>query len=395
MTPGAPLPFRVLDAQGRMLLAQGQHIMDARQLKALLERGACIMFEEAQAERDARARAVGGAAGLAPSTRKLTGFDRWERHVWDIDEALRGLERDPGAGTQLDQLVSPQMALVTTQPAAALYTLVRQDDRRFALYALVHARFTAMVVQLTAAVLGWPDARVRSAVGAALTMNASIVELQARMAEQAEPPSKKQMEQIRAHPARSAEMLRAGGLTDPDWLAGVEDHHEQPGGYPRSLDTPGDPARLVRAADVYAAKISPRAFRVPLPPQTAARQLFQEDQGSAIAGSLIKALGIYPPGDLARLKNGEAGVVVRRVDAGLAVALLLNAQNKLVVGGLRRDTSQPEFAVAGPLAERGAARAARADLRPAGRLGRPPWRQALPWLATAAAALAAASASPR
>lgn len=355
MTPGAPLPFRVLDAQGRMLLAQGQHIMDARQLKALLERGACIMFEEAQAERDARARAAGGAAGLAPSTRKLTGFDRWERHVWDIDEALRGLERDPGAGTQLDQLVSPQMALVTTQPAAALYTLVRQDDRRFALYALVHARFTAMVVQLTAAVLGWPDARVRSAVGAALTMNASIVELQARMAEQAEPPSKKQMEQIRAHPARSAEMLRAGGLTDPDWLAGVEDHHEQPGGgYPRSLDTPGDPARLVRAADVYAAKISPRAFRVPLPPQTAARQLFQEDQGSAIAGSLIKALGIYPPGDLARLKNGEAGVVVRRVDAGLAVALLLNAQNKPVVGGLRRDTSQPEFAVAGPLAERGA-----------------------------------------
>ncbi len=355
LTPGAPLPFRVLDGQGRLLLAQGQHIMDARQLKALLERGACVVYDEVQAEREARARA-GGAAGLAASTRRLTWFDRWERHVWDIDETLRALGRDPSVGPQLGELVTQQMALVSAQPEAALYTLVRQDDRRFALYALLHARFTALVVQLTATGLGWPDARLRSAVGAALTMNAPIVELQARMADQAEPPTKKQMEQIRAHPARAAEMLRASGVSDADWLAAVEDHHEKPGGggYPRSLEAPGELALLVRAADVYTAKISPRAFRAAMPPQSAARQLFQEDPGSALAGALIKAVGIYPPGDLVRLKNGEAGVVVRRAGAGLEVALLLNAQNKPVAGALRRDTAQPELAVAGPLVERSA-----------------------------------------
>ena len=354
LTPGSPLPFRVLDGQGRMLLAQGQHIMDARQLKALLERGACVVYEDVQTEREARARTAGGAAGLAPSTRKLTWFDHWERHVWTIDDTLRGLARDPAAGPQLDHLVTQQIALVSSQPEAALFTLVRQDDRRFALYALVHARFTALVVQLTATVMGWPDAKLRSAVGAALTMNVSIVELQARMAEQNEPPSKKQMEQIRAHPTQAAEVLRASGVADAYWLAGVEDHHEQAGGagYPRGIEAPSELARLVRAADVYTAKISPRAFRAPMPPQTAARQLFQEVPGSAIAGSLIKALGIYPPGDLVRLKNGEAGVVVRRVGAGLEVALLLNAQNKPVGGGPRRDTTQPEFAVTGPLAER-------------------------------------------
>ena len=41
----------------------------------------------------------------------------------------------------------------------------------------------------------------------------------------------------------------------------------------------------------------------------AARQLFQEEQGGALAGALIKAVGVYPPGDLVRLKNGDIGVV--------------------------------------------------------------------------------------
>ena len=181
--------------------------------------------------------------------------------------------------------IDQQLALTTSQPDAALFCLVRQDDKRFALYALSHARNTALVVQLTATVLGWPAERVRCAVSVALSMNASIVELQALMAEQADPPSKKQIEQIREHPMRSAELLRASGVTDADWLAGVEEHHEQTGGggYPHALAAPGEIAHLVRAADVFAATISPRAFRAAQPPQTAARQLYQEEKGGPTA----------------------------------------------------------------------------------------------------------------
>jgi hypothetical protein len=354
MAPGVPLPFRVLDAQGRLLLAQGQIVMDVRQLQALLERGACVVVTEVEAERQARTRGGSGAAGMVLSTRKLTWFDRWERHIWDIDEALRALGRDPGVAGLLDKLVLQQMSLVSGQPDAALFTLVRQDDRRFALYALVHARFAAVVAQLTATVLGWPPERVRNAVAVALTMNASIVDLQARMAEQPEPPTKKQIEQIRAHPSASADLLRASGVSDDDWLAGVQEHHEQlgGGGYPRAIAAPGDLASVVRAADVFTAKISPRAFRAPLSAQMAARQLFQEAGGGGVAGSLIKAVGVYPPGELVRLKNGEAGVVVRRAGAGLEVAVLLAANGRAAAGALRRDTSQAEFAVSGALAER-------------------------------------------
>ena len=68
MVPGEPLPFRVLDAEGRLLLAQGQRVMDVRQLQALLQRGASVVFEEAQAVREARAKTPGPGAGLGPRT---------------------------------------------------------------------------------------------------------------------------------------------------------------------------------------------------------------------------------------------------------------------------------------------------------------------------------------
>lgn len=355
IAPGAPLPFRVLDAQGRLLLAQGQCVMDLRQLQALLERGACVTYEEAQEERARRAAGRGAGTGPALSTRRLTWFDRWERHLWTIDETLRQIGQNADAREPLAQLATQQLAFVTSQPDAALFTLLRQDDRRFALYALSHARHTATLVQLTASVLGWGAERVRSAVSAALTMNTAIVELQAKMAEQQEPPTKKQIEQIRAHPHRAAELLRAAGVDDAEWLAAVEDHHEQTGGrgYPRALAEPAETARVLRAADVFAAKISPRAFRAPLSPQLAARQLFQDEQGGSIAGALIKAVGLYPPGELVKLKNGEAAVVVRRKGAGLEVAILQGANGRAVPGLPRRDTAAaPEFAIAGPLQER-------------------------------------------
>lgn len=358
ISPGEPLPFRVLDAFGRLLLAQGQKVMDGKQLKALLERGASVVQVEAEEVREARKRVQAGGSGRAPSGRRLTWFDRWERHLWEVDDALREAAKGADHAVQLNALVDQQWMLVAAQPDAALFTILRQDDRRFALYALTHARDAATVVQLTAGTLGWSVDRARSAVAAALTMNLSTVELQARMAEQTDPPSKKQIEQLREHPMRSAQMLRGAGVADAAWLQAVEQHHEQMGGagYPLGLADPSDEARLLRAADVYTAKISPRAIRAPLLSQLAARQLFQEEKGSPLAGALIKAVGVYPPGDLVKLASGEVAIVARRATAQAAVevAVLMSAQRKPVGGGPRRDTADKAFAIASALTERAA-----------------------------------------
>jgi hypothetical protein len=89
-------------------------------------------------------------------------------------------------------------------------------------------------------------------------------------------------------------------------------------------------------------------------PKVAARQLYEEEGGGPVATALIKPLGIYPPGDLVKLRSGEVGVVMRRGSTGAAplVATISTRQGKPSVATTQRDTSQPEFAIEGALADR-------------------------------------------
>ena len=366
--PGMPLPFAVLDKHGRLLLAAGQRLPDGDQLQTLMERGGCVTPVEAETARAARAaRAAqaaraqaGGAAASAtpaPPPQRRTWFDRMEKQVWALDELLRGLQRGTTKAAQVEAFGDAHIVLVERHFDAALYLCLRQDDRRVALYSLTHALHTATVALLTARQLGWAPETQRCAVLAALTMNLGIVELQARMAEQNEPPNQRQMAQIRAHPMQSALLLRNAGVQDAVWLTAVEQHHERAGGagYPQGLMAVEPVGHLLRAADVFTAKISPRRVRVPLSPQVAARQLFQEEQGGAIAAGLIRAVGVYPPGNFVTLKNGDTGIVLHRAvpERAIVVVSLFSAQGKPVPGSPRRDTAQPEFAITGAMAERG------------------------------------------
>jgi HD-GYP domain-containing protein (c-di-GMP phosphodiesterase class II) len=356
MAAGEPLPFKVMDSQGRLLLAAGHRVLDPRQMAALLEREACADAGEVHAVRQARGGTGKGAA--VAGQRQRTWFERMEQQVWGLDDLLRvmGRERLPTLAPRIAAFADEVIALTLCHPDAALFIVVRQNDRRFALYALTHALHTATVGLLTARQLGWDAARQQCVVRAALTMNASIVELQARMAEQNEPPSKKQLELIRSHPHQSAQLLRDCGVADADWLAAVEDHHERGGGagYPRGVAEVGEVAHVLRAADVFTAKISPRALRAPLAPQVAARQLFQEEQGGPFAAALIRAVGVYPPGDWVSLKSGEIGVVVQRAEPGrgAVVVALIGANGKAVPGVPRRDTAQPAYTITASLGER-------------------------------------------
>jgi HD-GYP domain-containing protein (c-di-GMP phosphodiesterase class II) len=355
LAAGQALPFRIVDEHGRLLLAAGHVVDDERQLNALLERGAFVAVHEADAVRKAYDEAAGVAEAPDQLAPKPSWFARFERQIWSLDELLRTAGRDPALAPRLEAFGDELIALAGQQPDAALFMAVRQDDRRFALYGLTHALHVATVVQLTARQIGWPGDRLRRAVLAALTMNAAITELQAKMAEQSGPPTRRQLELIRAHPQRSAEMLRASGVVDAEWLAAVEDHHERVGaaGYPRGLTEIGEIACVLRACDVFTAKISPRALRTAMPPQRAARELFQEERGGPVAAALIKAVGVYPAGDFVRLKNGETAIVVRRAADGHApqVTTVLGANGKLAAGAPRRDTADPEYAIVSAAAD--------------------------------------------
>jgi HD-GYP domain-containing protein (c-di-GMP phosphodiesterase class II) len=351
LTVGQPLPFRVLDAQGRLLLNAGHVLADEAQFESLVERGAWAERPLVEAERVARTQ----ARARQREAPELSLFDQWDRLLWQLDKLTRGLVRGQIQASGVTSFMGSLRSVVAADPDVALFLCVRQDDRRFALYPLTHSLHCAAVALLTGQRLEWPAERTDALACAALTMNLSILELQAAMAEQGEPPTAKQLREIRAHPGASVALLRAAGVEDETWLAAVTDHHERTGGggYPRSLQSAGEHSQVLRAIDVFMAKISPRAGRAAMQPQAAVRQLFQEAAADPLLMALIKTLGVHPPGSLLQLRSGEVAVAIRRPPRGTQplVATLSDARGRPTAETHRRDTAQPEFAVVGPLAD--------------------------------------------
>lgn len=349
---GTPLPFRVLDAQARLLLNEGQVINNDRQFDLLIERGAWCERDRVLEKRRA---AAGGGSSRVPVARLFTLFDRWERALWDLDHVLKRTAKAEACAPDWQAVVDELLQLVDRDGDIALYLAVRQEDRRFALYPLAHALHAGVLVLMAARQAGWPPERQRAVVGAALGMNVAMLDLQALMAEQDTPPTQRQLDTIRAHPQRGVQLLQNAGVTDPLLLRAVAEHHEQPDGkgYPSGLGAPCDEARLLRMADVYMAKITPRAQRAPLAPVQASRQLFQQEGGSPLAMALIKAIGVHPPGSLVQLKSGEVAVVKRRAQAGPSplVCTVSDRRGQPSTQSTTLDSADAAHAITGPLAD--------------------------------------------
>jgi HD-GYP domain-containing protein (c-di-GMP phosphodiesterase class II) len=345
---GSPLPFRILDAQERLLLNEGQVVQDEGQFEALTERGAWAERASVDAERKARA-----AAAAPPVVVQLSLFDRWERLLWQFDKLARGLVRHEIPGSELSSFHGALRALVDRDPDIALFLCSRQEDHRFALYPLRHSIHCAVLATLASRQLGWDEARIDALGCAALSMNLGILELQATMAEQDDPPTKRQLDQVRAHPAAAVTLLRATGIVDEDWLAIVGDHHEHQGGggYPADKADVHPSAHVLRSIDVYMAKISPRAKRPGLLPQLAVRQLFQQNPGDPLSMAVIKTLGVHPPGSLVKLHSGEIAVAIRRPAAGThpLVATLSDRNGRPTGETHRRNTAEPGYGVEAPV----------------------------------------------
>ena len=341
---GQALPFGVKDEHGQLLLAKGRTLTSDAQLRVLLERG---LYVDHGDDHDVGALTPATGAEKTNAVRRNTLFDLWKQTTARLDLLLGSMGRSDFPA-RIDAYAAQLMALVQRDPDIGIFHSVRQDPTRLSLYGLSHALHCAMVCQLAVTRVGWPGPRVSSLVKAAMTMNLAIVEVQGQFATMGR-LNDAQRALVRGHPEAAVAQLRAAGVDDDEWLQGVLEHHERPGGggYPADLTAISEFASVLRLVDVFMAKISPRTERPAMPILDAARQMFAESQGSPLAAAIIKEYGIYPPGNFVLLASGEVAVVIRRgatAHTPLAAAVT-DPQGIPVLNTPKRNTAEAAYAI--------------------------------------------------
>lgn len=342
---GRPLPGDVYDEGGHLLLSTGFVIESESQLATLLSRGMYVDIATFQAHFSA------GAGTAAPEARKFDPFLLRDSLKKRLNRALRDLGREPDVAVRIGEIAAAVHELAGTDPEGAIAAGLLDEDEN---YSIRHSVLTAIFCDLAARTLDWPADRRTSVVCAALSMNAAVLDLQNKLADQADALNPPQQSQVHGHPEAAVARLREAGVTDELWLAAVLEHHERCGGmgYPHGVAQPGEPSQLVRLADVFGALVSPRADRKALtPPQAVRALLAQEGQGpcAALAGTLVKVLGLFPPGTFVKLANGETAVVHRHGAAANApfVASITTGTGNPYMKPVRRDTQHKECAITG------------------------------------------------
>lgn len=347
LKPGVPLPFGVRDASGRLLLAKGLTINDPARLMSLLNRGMYVDAEDVKRQ-GVTPRADSPRAAEEPvySVRRFPNL--WVTLLGRLGQLLR-IPGEPGFLKSIQEIAARIVELPESLNDQILFLILNHDHGRFECYAEAHALHVACLCHLVSRRLGWPDERRLSLVGAALTMNLSMINQQARMAGQTAQPSPAQRKIIQDHPLTSAVLLRQAGLQDEVWLTTVEQHHECPdgSGYPLQLKDPQEASQVLRLLDIFSAKHSSRAGRAKLPAQKVARDLYAQSGGSPVVGALIKECGIYPPGTYVKLASGEIGVVTQRgVNAKEPLVMAItNAHGEPLARPVHRDTANPGRAI--------------------------------------------------
>lgn len=379
---GQPLPFSLRSSEGVLLAAKGYTVKSREELQTMLERGRTLCIDAAESGEHLRAymAQLHNAVRDEKSLGEIAGMQ-----VTDVDAAARPVFVAPSGKTDWPDLQSRAATLLRPRPPAAhqrsdfldrvhtfhaeltwhalrtpdatLFALIYLSASELQLYSATHAMLVSVVCGMAGReVLNWPAPMVESVSKAALTMNLGMTELQDHLAQQVEPLTAEQVRQIEQHADVSVQMLEQHGVTDPLWLEAVRHHHVRTPG-PLAPRSPAlQMARLIQRADMFAARMSPRINRAPMSPSAAMQaSYFDEEKKVDEAGaSLIKAVGVYPPGSFVKLASSELAAVVRRGPNSTTprVAVIVNRQGMPTGEAMVRDTSQITFKIQGSVAHR-------------------------------------------
>jgi len=299
--------------------------------------------------------AAGAAAcdGADPSSAKLPTqelLDAWELLRRKLSSLLRVGEPSVEWALQMQGFAIQLRELAARDADAALYYLIFSAGQELDHYSAVHGMACAVIGELVGRWHGWPDEELTALVHCALSMNVSMTRTQDALALQATAPDERQRREIAEHAEASAAFLAGAHVEDPLWIEVVRQHHLGcDEGEIDAMPPVSRLAELVRRIDIYTAKLSRRRSRAATTPALAARDacLGRSGHPDSIGATLLRVLGLYPPGTCVSLANGETGIVIARGSRAHTpiVAALRRADGGLLMQPARRDTERRACAV--------------------------------------------------
>lgn len=360
LRPGQRLNFSLRDASGKLLFASGSVLPASDAVKDLLARGAYTQVHETEAYRREMTEKTNTLlhqdnvtlGQIAEVQANFSGqhqrgplpqneFEHWQ----DIQQRLHHLFKEPEADdflARFEDLHAEAVERLKRQPDQTLMLLIHDASQQLRQYTARHCLLCMVLAQLAANRLKWKSEEVGSLTRAALSMNVSLGLLQDRLAQQREGLSADQLHQLSGHGDRAADLLQRLGVDDADWLTAVRLHHDAGPGPLAARSTGERLGRLLRRIDMFAARLSPRVARKSQAGAQAARAIFLDEfkQQDEAGAALIKAVGLYPPGTIVRLANGEEGIVVRRGNSAgePLVAALIGKSGSPLIEPVPRDT---------------------------------------------------------
>lgn len=363
---GQPLPYALRTEDGSLLANKGFVVRSRPELDMLNEKRAIYIEPPTAISRAAAARlnamlnqdtrlgeiadsVLADSEPLRGSSETRDNRIDWQSMQLRANWVLRDVN-SPVAMTRLNQLHDDLSHQVLRHPDASLLALIHLSANDTELYSATHALLVSTLCMMAARdVLGWDEEHQHIMGKAALTMNFAMTEMQDQLARQKQPPSSQQKETIDQHPEVSVQMLQQLGVTDSRWLDAVFHHHSAPPGPLKTRDIHLQMARLIQRADVFSARLAPRAARAGMTTASALQAAYFDEkrQVDEAGAMLVKVLGIYPPGSYVRLVNNEVAAVVKR---GLStttpkVAVLINKSGVPTGEPIVRNTSFPDYRI--------------------------------------------------
>lgn len=372
---GQPLPFALRGGSGVLLAHKGYVIRTRAELDVLLARGIQLCIDTDESGDSHRAylgqlqsmlmseKPLGHIASMkiaaaAPSSRAsgLGGLPDWAAQQLRATQLLRAPQASDFSRRFL-ALHQDLMAHSQQAPDATLLALVHISAQETQMYSATHSMLVACVCMIVArTTLRWPEAQVQRVGCAALGMNLAMTELQDQLALQTEPLSPAQIAAVEGHAVRSQELLRELGIDDPVVLEAVRQHHHRAPGTLADKTQTQQVARLLQRADIFAARLAPRAARSPMAVTSAMQACYydEEHQVDETGVAIVKTLGVYPPGAFVRLSSQEVGLVLKRGSTATTprVAVLLNRDDMPTGEMIPRDTALPAWKITGTVAQR-------------------------------------------